>query len=52
MIWIFILGAMLGSLIGVMITCLCGIAKQSDERTLKLIKVEKQENNNEQQGRN
>lgn len=37
MILIFILGVMLGSSIGVMITCLCGIAKQSDERAERML---------------
>lgn len=37
MIWIFLLGALLGSSIGVMITCLCGIAKQSDERAERML---------------
>lgn len=37
MIWTFILGALLGSSIGVMITCLCVIAKQSDERAERML---------------
>ena len=37
MIWIFILGAMLGSVIGVMITGLCGIAKRADERSAQML---------------
>lgn len=37
MIWIFLLGALLGSSIGVMITCLCVIAKQSDERAERML---------------
>lgn len=37
MIWIFILGVMLGSSIGVMITCLCGIAKRADERSARML---------------
>ncbi|MDY5408387.1 DUF3789 domain-containing protein [Veillonella caviae] len=37
MILIFILGVMLGSSIGVMITCLCVIAKQSDERAERML---------------
>ena len=37
MIWTFILGALLGSLIGVMITCLCGIAKRADERSARML---------------
>lgn len=37
MIWTFILGALLGSSIGVMITCLCVLAKQSDERAERML---------------
>lgn len=37
MIWIFLLGALLVSLIGVMITCLCVIAKQADERSARML---------------
>lgn len=47
MIWIFILGAMLGSLIGVMITCLCGITKQSDERAERMLKMLNRSNGDE-----
>lgn len=39
MILIFILGVMLGSSIGVMITCLCVIAKQSDERAERMLNM-------------
>ncbi|WP_420906945.1 DUF3789 domain-containing protein [Veillonella caviae] len=37
MIWIFILGVMLGSSIGVMITCLCVLAKRADERSARML---------------
>ena len=37
MIWIFLLGAMFGACIGVMITCLCGIAKRADERSARML---------------
>lgn len=37
MIWIFILGFMLGASVGVMITCLCVIAKRSDERAARMV---------------
>ncbi|MDY5787501.1 DUF3789 domain-containing protein [Veillonella caviae] len=39
MFFVFILGALLGSSIGVMITCLCGIAKQSDERAERMLNM-------------
>lgn len=37
MIWTFILGVMLGASVGVMITCLCVITKQSDERAERML---------------
>ena len=37
MIWTFILGVMLGASVGVMITCLCVIAKRSDERAARMV---------------
>lgn len=37
MFFVFILGVMLGSSIGVMITCLCRIAKRADERSARML---------------
>lgn len=37
MIWTFILGVMLGASVGVMIACLCGIAKRADERSARML---------------
>lgn len=37
MFFVFILGVMLGASVGVIITCLCVIAKQSDERAERML---------------
>ena len=37
MIWIFLLGALLGASIGVVAVSLCVIAKQSDERAERML---------------
>lgn len=47
MFFVFILGALLGSSIGVMITCLCVIAKQSDERAERMLKMLNRSNGDE-----
>ncbi|MDY5715623.1 MAG: DUF3789 domain-containing protein [Veillonella caviae] len=47
MIWIFLLGALLGASIGVVAVSLCVIAKQSDERAERMLKMLNRSNGDE-----